>query len=69
MATKTESLRDLYMDVADEKTITEKQEEQHSHDPIGDGETELEEAVSATVVEDGLDGAVDGVEVEFGAVE
>jgi len=68
MATNTESLRDLYKDVADEEIITERQREQPSHDPIGDGEEALGETVSA-VVEDGLDGAVDGVEVDFGSVE
>ncbi|MFC7059707.1 hypothetical protein [Halovenus salina] len=68
MSTNTESLRELYMDVAEEETITEQQREEHSHDPIGESETELEETVS-TVVEDGLNGAVDGVEVDFGSVE
>lgn len=68
MSTKTESLRDLYLDVAGEETITESQQEEPSHDPIEAGETELEAKVSEFVREDGLEDAVDGADVE-GTVE
>lgn len=59
----TNSLRDIYLDVADEETITERQEETPSSEPIDEGVAELEESVSAAVLEDGLDDALDGVEV------
>lgn len=65
MATNTKTLRDLYLDVAGEETITEQQRDQFSHDPIEDDET----ATVSAVVEDGLDGAVDGAEVEFESVQ
>lgn len=67
MASNTESLREIFLDVAGEKTITERQETHHSRDSIDDGGVELERTVSATVLEDGLDDAVDGAEVEFDA--
>lgn len=66
MSTSTESLRDLYLEVTGEETITETQEEEPSRDPIGEGETELEREVSTLLREDGLDDAVDGVDVETG---
>ena len=64
MSTRTESLRNLYLEVTGEETITETQEEEPSRDPIGEGETELEQEVSTLLREDGLDDAVDGVDVE-----
>lgn len=69
MATKTDTLREIYLDVAGEETITEEQEEEPSRTPISEGETDLEREVSSAVLEDGLDDAVDGVEVGFGAAE
>ena len=63
MSTDTESLRDIYLDVAGEETITESQEEEPSHDPIEEGESELEAEISSMLREDGLDDAVDGAEV------
>ncbi|SDJ73256.1 hypothetical protein SAMN05216226_10874 [Halovenus aranensis] len=65
MATNTDTLRDLYLDVAGEETITEQQRDQFSHDPIEDDEV----ATVSAAVEDGLDGAVDGAEVEFESVQ
>jgi hypothetical protein len=67
MASNTESLRELFLDVAGDKTITERQENDRSRDSLGDGGVQLERTVSATVLEDGLDDAVDGAEVEFDA--
>jgi len=58
----TESLRDIYLEVAGEETITERQEEDTLRAPIGRGETELEEEVTQALREDGLDDAVEGME-------
>lgn len=65
MSTETESLRDLYLDVAGEETITEQQEDGPSHDPIEATDTSVGEDVSAMVCEDGLTDAVDGAEMEM----
>ena len=59
MSTKTESLRDLYMDVTGEEAITEPQQESPSHDPIEDQDADLERSLSAVTREDGLTDAVD----------
>lgn len=59
MSAKTESLRDLYLDVADGATITESQQEGPSHEPIEDSAADLERKVSTFTQEDGLDDAVE----------
>jgi hypothetical protein len=64
MSTKTESLRDLYLDVAGAETITESQREEPSHDPIEDGGTELGAEVAEFIREDGLEDAVGGADVD-----
>lgn len=64
MSVDTDSLRELYIDVAGEEVLTELQQEDPAHDPIGRAEAELEAEVSALVRQDGLDDAVRGVEVE-----
>lgn len=69
MSTTTDSLRDIYLDVAGEETITEHQQEDRSRDPIDDQEAELEAQVSAVAMEDGLDDAVAGAEVDVGLFE
>lgn len=60
MTDKTDDLRDIFLDVADEETLTEHQEEGPSRDPIEDSDAELEAAVVRSTREDGLDDAVDG---------
>lgn len=59
MSTKTDDLKQIFMDVSDEATFTERQEEGPSRDPISDREAEIEAEVSAFAREDGLDDAVD----------
>lgn len=65
MSAETESLRDLYLDVAGEAMITETQEEGHSHAPLDD-ESEVGAEVSAVIREDGLKDAVDGFDTDSG---
>lgn len=62
MATNTQSLRDLFLEVTDNETITESQEEGPSRDPIGASEAAVGEEVSTFLQEDGLDDAVEGAE-------
>jgi hypothetical protein len=64
MSVDTDSLRELYIDVAGAEVVTESQQEDPSHDPIGRSEAELEAEVSALVRQDGLDDAVRGADVE-----
>lgn len=66
MSTNTESLRDLYLKVAGDQPIVETQEQDPSRDPVGEDESELEAEVSTLLREDGLDDAVDGVEMDAG---
>lgn len=64
MSAKTDTLRELYLDVAGAETITESQEEEPSREPI-DGETAAIEAdVSNSVREDGLADALEGTTEE-----
>lgn len=60
MTDDTDALRDIFLDVTGEETLTEHQEEAPSHDPIGERETELERHVSAAALDDGLGDAVAG---------
>ncbi len=69
MSTTTDSLRDIYLDVAGEETITEHQQEDRSRDPIDDEEAEIEAVVSSVAMEDGLDDAVAGAEVDVALSE
>jgi len=64
MSADTDSLRELYVDVAGEEVLTESQEEEPSHDPIESPEAELGAEVSAVARQDGLEDAVQGAEVE-----
>jgi division protein CdvB (Snf7/Vps24/ESCRT-III family) len=59
MSTKTESLRDLYMDITGEEATTEPQQESPSHDPIEEQDADLERSLSTVTREDGLEDAVD----------
>lgn len=62
MAVKTDSLRDLYLDITETGTVTERQQEAPSHAPMEAQELKLEETVSAFVKDDGLSDAVEGTE-------
>ncbi|MFB6299664.1 MAG: hypothetical protein ABEH65_05325 [Halobacteriales archaeon] len=63
MSTDTSTLKDIYLDVAGDDTLTEAQEEGPSHDPIEEREAAMEQEVSDFVRKSGLDDAVDGAEV------
>lgn len=58
----TDDLRDIILDVADEETLTERQEEEPSRDPIEGEDAETEAEVSEFAGQDGLGDAVDGDE-------
>lgn len=62
MSEETAELRDIFLDVADEGTLTERQETGVSRDPIDEETAELEDEVSGMAREDGL---ADAVDVEF----
>lgn len=64
MTTNPDSLRDIYLDVADDETITKHQRDDRSRDPIDDHDVQFEAEVSSVVMEDGLDDAVAGAEVK-----
>lgn len=59
MSSKTDDLRDLYLDVAGQETVTEPKEEEPSHDPVERREATIEREVSALVNHDGLEDAVE----------
>lgn len=54
MTDDTDELADLFLDISGEETLTETQEEGHSHAPIEDGRDEIPD-----VTRDGLEDAVD----------
>ena len=60
MTQKTDDLTDIFLDVADGETLTERQQEGPSRDPIEESDAELEASVVRSTREDGLDDAVDG---------
>ena len=64
MSADTDELRQLYLDVAGEETVTETQEEDPSRDPIEEAESELEAEVQSFTTEHGLEDALDGIETE-----
>ena len=59
MSAKTDSLRDLYLNVAGEEPITEPQEEGPSRDPIEAREADLEREISEFARQDGLEDALE----------
>lgn len=67
MSADTDALRDLYVDVTGQETVTDRQEEGPSHDPIEDRERTLQEAVSQAITDDGLDAAMEGLEADLDA--
>lgn len=66
MTTDAEHLRDLYLDVAETETVTERREEGHSHDPVGETEAAIASDVAAAS-DDGLAEAVEGTDAETSA--
>ncbi|MFB6219463.1 MAG: hypothetical protein ABEH77_09880 [Halobacteriaceae archaeon] len=60
MSTETDELRDIFLDVAGEETVTERQAEEPSREPVEDAE--VAEAAELGR-EDGLADAVAGAEV------
>lgn len=62
MSAETESLRELYRNVADDEVLTDAQEEDPSRDPIDETVKELEETVSEVTQQSGLTGALEGGE-------
>ena len=62
MDEKTDALRDLYMDIASEETLTEHQREEPSKAPVEAEAAAVDEAVEDVARQDGLEEAVEGVE-------
>lgn len=62
MSTKADELRDLYLDVADEATITESQEQDRNRDPLDATDEAIENEVADYQRQDGLDEALEGSE-------
>ena len=62
MTEKTDSLRDLYLEITSEETLTEHQREDHSRAPIEAEDAAVDEVVADVARQDGLDEAVEGVE-------
>jgi len=62
MSTETNPLRELYLDIATEETLTESQEVSPSHEPIEESEREVEQVVADVARQDGLTDAVEGAE-------
>lgn len=65
MFMKTDTPREIYMDVAEDQTITEQQQQELRKGPIENTEAQLEDDVSSHALEDSLSDAVDGVEVDM----
>lgn len=61
MSEKTDDLRDIFLDVSDDGTVTEHQQEGASKAPVEDDAAATAEAVRS-LREDGLDDAVAGAE-------
>jgi hypothetical protein len=62
MTDKTDALRDIFLEVSDDGTVTERQEERASKAPVGPDESEATAEAVRFVQEDGLDAAVEGAE-------
>ena len=65
MTDKTDELRDIFLDVSEDGTLTEHQDEGPSKDPVDASDATTEEALSG--LEDGLDDAVAGAETSDAA--
>lgn len=61
MTAKTDSLKNIYIDVAGDEPLTERQEEDPSREPMDEQVQSVENQVITAAKDDGLDDAVDGV--------
>jgi hypothetical protein len=59
MTEKRESLKEIFLDVEASGTVTERQEEGPSYEPVDSDTAEQEDEAAASVV-DGLNEAIDG---------
>lgn len=59
MAANTDHLRDIILDVAGDETLTERQHEEPSRDPIDADDAEFENEIWSATIDDGLEDAVD----------
>jgi hypothetical protein len=59
MTDKRESLKEIFLDVKEDGTVTERQEEGPSYEPVDSETAEQEDEAAASVV-DGLNEAIDG---------
>lgn len=67
MSSETEQLRDIFLDVAGEETVTERQVEEPSREPVDQREAELAAEAVEMGRDDGLADAVAGAEVGSGS--
>ena len=64
MSADVEKLRNLYVELAGEETIVERQEGPKSRDPIDIVEDDVDAEVAKYLRNDGLDDAIAGAETE-----
>ncbi len=62
MSAKTDSLKDIFINVAGDETLTESQEEDPSREPMDERDQSVENQVITAAKDDGLEDAVDGIE-------
>lgn len=62
MPDKTDELRNIFLDVSDDGTVTERQDEGASKAPVGERDAAVAAEAAESAREDGLDDAVDGVD-------
>lgn len=62
MRKKTDTLRELYLEITDEETLTEPQEESPSRVPVDSVDAAVDEVVADIARHDGLDDAVEDFE-------
>lgn len=62
MTDKTDDLRDIFLEVSDDGTVTERQREGPSKAPVDPSDAEATARAVRAVREDGLDDAVAGAE-------
>lgn len=62
MSTKTESLKSIYLDIAGEQPLTERQEHGPSHDPQEEPDISREHELASITRTNGLEDALAGAE-------
>lgn len=60
MTDETDDLRAIFLEVSEDGTVTERQVEGPSKDPVEERDAAVAEQAAASALEDGLDDAVDG---------